>query len=116
MGVEFELPNTAQCKQWWTEHARQLTAPELFALGCLSSAVRLSFRDMRRIADLMVKLDARRQKAGGDPGQVGLSGYVSAILWGTSLPLPSTPLSTVKEVIWSVDSVLYICDRLRLPD
>ncbi len=37
--VEFDLPDSNQCIQWWADHAIQLSSLEVCVLGLLSSMV-----------------------------------------------------------------------------
>ena len=63
--VEFALPDSNQCIQWWKEHAKQLSDRELHVLGRLSSMVaHLSFRKLWEVANSMVSHDADKQEDG----------------------------------------------------
>jgi len=116
--VEFDLPDSKQCIQWWTKKAQQLSSLEVRALGLLSSMVRLSFRELWAVANCMAGKDADKQKGGAAPaGTVGFSEYVREIMsetrrnffWSNAV---GARFHQAQNAVFTVSSVLFLLDRI----
>ena len=116
MCVEFGLPDATQCKQWWAEHARQLSELEVSAVGILSFVARLSFRQMWAVAELMIQRDAQKQRAGCPAGHVGFLDYAVEILQEVrrNVSSPSAILHKTEKALWTATSILYLRDRFAM--
>ena len=117
MTVQFGLPDSSQCTQWWAEHAKQLSPFRARALGFFSSGARLSFRELWAAANCMVIHDAAKEEGGAPAGTLGLSEYVREVrsetrrnfLWPAAV---GATFQKARNGLFAINSVLFLRGRI----